>query len=122
MGPLAWQHYREPCGVAGEWLRGDRVATGAAGAVSDGVQVIMQLRVAENGLIDAVRWQAMGPPEVIAASSWLATTLPGVSVAAAGEWSAVALVQVLELSTEATSHVLAVEDALTQALVSLPSL
>lgn len=121
MGPLAWQHYTEPYGAAGEWLDGDHVATGAAGAVADGVRVVIQVRRTENGLIDAVRWQALGPPEVIAASSWLATTLPGSAVTVAAEWNAPALVQALELPAQATSNVLVVEDALANALAPMAS-
>jgi len=66
-----------------------------------------------------LRWECMGPPAAIAAASWLAEELRGVTPADAGSWTALAIGEVLHLPVESMSSVLVVEDALRAALADL---
>ncbi len=119
LAALARDHFAHPRNAAGLLEPAPEVGTGVGGRVQSGTYVVFQVRVAAEGCIDAARWECMGAPAAIAASSWLSEQLPGCSPEQARAWTALGIGDALHLEPEALSALLPVEDALKAALDAL---
>lgn len=95
---------RLPREVAGRILRGE------AGSAASGAFVCFRMQV-EDGLIRAVRYRLLGPPELIAAVSFLSEKLSGRRAAVGSVPRGLALARALELPRAAHGLALLAEDA-----------
>ncbi|SEO42996.1 iron-sulfur cluster assembly scaffold protein [Aquisalimonas asiatica] len=95
------------------------VGRGCAGHVQSGIEVEFQVLASTEGRLGAARWLCLGPPEAIAAASWLSDTVAGSTPEGAAGWTAPAICDALALPAQAVSVVLVVEDAFRHALADL---
>jgi len=90
--------------------------TGVAGSKQTGGVLQFQLRVdADNTIIDT-RFQAYGPPALIAAGSWLAETAQGLSLTQAEQLDHKPVVEALQLPTVRQHFAFVAVDAVRSAI------
>lgn len=92
------------------------VGTGWAGSEDTGGVLRIQLRADRGGLISEARFQAYGPPALIAAGSWLCDTIVGASLEAAQNIDYQVIVAALGLPPERLHCALFAHDAVTAAI------
>lgn len=112
---LLERHFFEPFG-AGSFVEGSpSVAEGRAGSRKRGVAVQLQCQIRDQKIV-AARFLAWGCPHSIAAASWLAETLTGMSLDEASAISAMQIVAALGVPIDKLGSILVVEDALAACL------
>ncbi|HLU00473.1 MAG TPA: iron-sulfur cluster assembly scaffold protein [Burkholderiaceae bacterium] len=95
---------------------GPDIGTGSAGSRETGGVLRLQIRVDEQGNIGAVRFQAYGPPALIAAGSWLAEALHSKSLDEALGITHKRVADALALPTTSLHFALLGEDAVRTAI------
>ena len=112
---LLKRHFFEPFG-AGSFVEGTpSVAEGRAGSRKRGVAVQLQCQVRDQKIM-AARFLAWGCPHSIAAASWVAETLTGLSLEEASGISATDIVAALQVPVDKLGSILVLEDALAACL------
>lgn len=91
------------------------MAEGRAGSRKRGVAVQLQCQLRDQKIM-AARFLAWGCPYSIAAASWLAETLTGMSLDEASGISAMQIVAALEVPVDKLGSILVLEDALAACL------
>lgn len=104
------ERFRAPR-FAGQLPPDEAVVSGRAGSRRSGAEVLWSLRC-EAGRITEARFQAYGPPALIAACDWQAEQLTGASVEAIRVPWALVAVEALQMRPEAMDVLLVAEDAL----------
>lgn len=92
------------------------VSRGAAGERRRGREIRLELKLADDGHIEACRYQVYGCPATIALCSILSERLAGQSPAQAAGFSGLALAEELKLPAPKRDAALLLEDALRAAL------
>lgn len=92
------------------------VGTGVAGTRETGGVLRLQLRVDENGQVTDTRFQAFGPPALIAAGSWLAERLQGENLAQVETLSHQPVATALGLPSARLHFAMLAEDAVRAAI------
>lgn len=91
---------------------GQRLLRGEAGREADGARVVFHIAASVDGRVTDVRFLAYGCPHTLAAAAWIASQLPGRSLAnlipdTPAEWA-----QALAVPVEKLGRLLTIEDAL----------
>lgn len=92
------------------------VGTGWAGSEDTGGVLRIQIRAGAGGLISEARFQAYGPPALIAAGSWLCEAVVGGNLEAAQNIDYPAIVTALGLPPERLHCALLAQDAVRAAI------
>lgn len=110
-------HFQNPRNVG---RLDDSPATGSAlvGSREGGGMMSLHIRVDGDGRITEARFQAYGPPALIAAGSWLTERIAGVGLEKAGELSQQAVAEALELPPVRIYCALLAEDAIRAATMN----
>ena len=112
---LLKRHFFEPVGAGSFAVGSLSVVEGRAGSSKRGVAVQLQCQL-QGQKIKAVRFLAWGCPHSIAAASWLAETLTGLSLDEASGVNAMQIAAALEVPTDKLGSILVLEDALAACL------
>lgn len=116
---LAREHFDAPRNAGRLDIATVPVGRGCAGHVQSGIEVEFQVAASVDRQLIAAAWLCFGPPETIAAASWLSETMVGSTFNAATDWTAPSICDALALPAQAVSDVLVVEDAFRRALADL---
>lgn len=92
------------------------VGTGLAGSKETGGVLRMQIRVDQQGIIADARFQAYGPPALIAAGSWLAERLQGSALSGAESLGHQVIAEALALPSARRHFSFLAEDAVRAAI------
>ena len=110
------QHFRAPRN-AGRFPEGTPgVVRGVAGGRKRGREIRLELKLADDGHIEACRYQVYGCPATVALCSVLSGRLAGQDPAQAAGFSGMALADELQLPVVKRDAALLLEDALRAAL------
>lgn len=112
---LLTDHFEQPRHVGRFEADAADVGTGVAGTRETGGVLRLQIRVT-NSLISDTRFQAYGPPALIAAGSWLAEGLVGTSLDQAQALTYQPIAETLALPTARLHFALLAEDAIRAAI------
>src|SRR5690606_3191931 len=93
----------------------ENIGSGMVGNRETGGVLRLQIRVDDGTIVDS-RFQAYGPPALIAAGSWLANAVQGASLQESERLTQQAIVQALELPAVRIHCALLAEDALRAAI------
>lgn len=94
----------------------ENIGSGMVGSRETGGVLRLQIRVDDDGTIVDSRFQAYGPPALIAAGSWLANAVQGASLQESERLTQQSIVQALELPAVRIHCALLAEDALRAAI------
>jgi len=94
---------------------GDPWVQGKAGSRREGVEVVFHLRLAPDGIVSDVRFQAFGCPHTLATAAWVAGRLAGRSCAALVPGSPLEWAGALGVPAHKLGRLLRIEDALREA-------
>lgn len=92
------------------------VGTGFAGTRETGGILRLQIQVDGDDVINQVRFQALGPPALIAAGSWLSEAVHGVTLTQAQRLSHRDIAEALAISSARLHFALLAEDAIRAAI------
>jgi nitrogen fixation protein NifU and related proteins len=106
---LVVEHFHNPRNP-GDLTPGPGIRRTHAGNRTAGAEVSFTVRIA-GGAVAEVRFQAFGCPHFMAAASLVTERLPGVPVAALGQWSAGEIGRELGVPVEKRGRLLILEDA-----------
>ena len=107
--PAVVDHFEHPRN-GGHFEAGEGVIRGVAGSVAQGTMFVLSARIAEDR-IEAVRFEAYGCPNCIAAGSWLSEQLVGLTRDQLNAWNWRDADQVLHFPLEKRGRLLILEDA-----------
>ncbi|MFV8834296.1 iron-sulfur cluster assembly scaffold protein [Aquisalimonas sp.] len=116
---LARAHFEAPRNAGRLDAATGLIGRGCAGHVQSGIEVEFQIAATSDLRLGPVAWLCLGPPEAIAAASWLSEAVFGSTPGSAAGWTAPGICEALELPAQAVSDVLVVEDAFRRALADL---
>lgn len=88
-----------------------RLLSGEAGSVAEGTRVRFQLRVMDDGIVEA-RFRAYGCPYTLATCEWLAGRLPGLTLAQLAAETPQRWSETLGVPQDRLTRLLTIEDAL----------
>ncbi len=112
-------HFEHPRHVGQLDGEAANVGTGWAGTQETGGVLRMQLQAGEGGRISDVRFQAYGPPALIAAGSWMCEAILGRSLEEAQQIDYQAIVAALELPPARLHCALLTQDVVAAAIREL---
>lgn len=92
------------------------VGTGVAGTRETGGVLKLQIRIHEDGRVNDARFQAYGPPALIAAGSWLAEALPGRTLQDAEAMGYQQITKALDIPPARLHFAMVAEDAIRAAI------
>ena len=110
------EHFRAPRNTGSFPAGTPNVSRGSAGERRRGREIRLELKLAEDGRIEACRYQVYGCPATIALCSVLSERVVGRSREEAAGLGGLALAEELELPTPKRDAALLLEDALRAAL------
>lgn len=108
-------HFEQPRHV-GQLPEGKDVGTGLAGSRESGGVLRMQIRVNDDNILIEARFQAYGPPALIATGSWLAEHMQGMALEAAEALMHQPIVRALSLPSASLHFAMLGVDALRAAI------
>jgi nitrogen fixation protein NifU and related proteins len=111
-GDTLLAHFRAPKNVGSFPAGTADVSQGSAGERRRGREIRLEIKLAGDGRIEACRYRVFGCPATIALCSVMSERLPGLSLAEAAGFSALALAEELRLPVPKRDAALLLEDAL----------
>lgn len=112
---LLLDHFEHPRHV-GRLPEARDIGTGLAGSRESGGVLRMQIRVNEDNTLIEVRFQAYGPPALIATGSWLAEHIQGLALETAEALTHQPIVRALSLPSASLHFAMLGEDAVRAAI------
>jgi len=110
------EHFEQPRYAGRFDSSGDDIGTGMVGSRETGGVLRVQVRVSGRQHISEARFQAYGPPALIAAGSWLAERIQGMALDEAAAVTHQQVAQALALPSRSLHFALLGEDALRAAI------
>lgn len=112
------EHFEHPRHVGRLDDQSGNVGTAVVGQPDTGGVLALAIQVDENGLIQDTRFQAYGPPALIAAGSWVAESVRGGNLEQAESVTQYSVAEALELPPARIYCALLAEDVIKAAIKS----